>query len=197
MTNDQTPDTGQQAAVERLKPCPFCGEPAERVDIEQGENAGGSCIVCTRCQASGNVEFGYKENFISNWNRRHEAEHLTTVGDDEETYEIGKRDGYESAVQDIDMRTGGDGEYFASTIPGRGCPDAPTMMQNIVDRFEALRASPASGEKEENWPQHGRGGRSGIGPDDPLYKAFRPKPVSDAAKDRKKRAKKVAKARAE
>lgn len=53
-----------------LKPCPFCGGDAERVDIAEGENAGGSCISCTACQASGNVEFGYKENFVSNWNRR-------------------------------------------------------------------------------------------------------------------------------
>lgn len=53
-----------------LLPCPFCGGPAERVDIEDGENAGGSCICCTRCNASSNVEFGFKENYVSNWNRR-------------------------------------------------------------------------------------------------------------------------------
>lgn len=54
----------------KLEPCPFCGEQAERVDIDEGENAGGSCICCTVCQASGNIEFGRKENFVSNWNRR-------------------------------------------------------------------------------------------------------------------------------
>jgi Lar family restriction alleviation protein len=53
-----------------LKPCPFCGGTPERVDIEDGENAGGSCIACTVCMASGNVEFERKENFVSNWNRR-------------------------------------------------------------------------------------------------------------------------------
>ncbi|EHK77735.1 hypothetical protein SM0020_12445 [Sinorhizobium meliloti CCNWSX0020] len=53
-----------------LKPCPFCGGAAERIDIIDGENAGGSCICCTVCQASGNVEFGRKENFVSNWNSR-------------------------------------------------------------------------------------------------------------------------------
>lgn len=56
-----------------LEPCPFCGGQAERVDIDDGENAGGSCIQCTQCLASGNVEFGYKENFVSNWNRRKAA----------------------------------------------------------------------------------------------------------------------------
>jgi Lar family restriction alleviation protein len=53
-----------------LKACPFCGGAAEIVEIEDGENAGGSCVSCTRCQASSNVEFGFKENFVSNWNAR-------------------------------------------------------------------------------------------------------------------------------
>lgn len=56
--------------VAELLPCPFCGGKAEIINIEEGENAGGSCVCCTKCNASGNVEFGFKENFISNWNRR-------------------------------------------------------------------------------------------------------------------------------
>ena len=55
---------------DELKPCPFCGGLAEIVDIDEGENAGGSCVCCTTCLASSKVEFGFKENFISNWNRR-------------------------------------------------------------------------------------------------------------------------------
>ncbi len=55
---------------EALSPCPFCGGAAERIDIEEGEDAGGSCISCTQCLATGPLEFGFKENFISNWNRR-------------------------------------------------------------------------------------------------------------------------------
>ncbi|WP_198647642.1 Lar family restriction alleviation protein [Agrobacterium pusense] len=55
---------------EELKPCPFCGGQAERVDIEDGDNSGGSFVHCTVCDASGNIEFEFKENFISNWNRR-------------------------------------------------------------------------------------------------------------------------------
>lgn len=54
----------------RLVPCPFCGGEAEIVHIDEGENAGGSCVYCTKCQASSNVEFEFKENFVSNWNRR-------------------------------------------------------------------------------------------------------------------------------
>ena len=66
---------------EDLKPCPFCGAEAEVIDIEEGENAGGSCVCCTRCQASSNVEFGFKENFVSNWDRRAEITRLTQERD--------------------------------------------------------------------------------------------------------------------
>lgn len=59
-----------ETGTDGLLPCPFCGAAAERIDIEDGENAGGSCISCTVCQASSNVEFEFKENFVSNWNRR-------------------------------------------------------------------------------------------------------------------------------
>lgn len=58
------------AGERELLPCPFCGGDAEIVHIEDGENEGGSCVCCTVCQASGNLEFERKENFISNWNRR-------------------------------------------------------------------------------------------------------------------------------
>ncbi|MFP5078253.1 hypothetical protein ACLE20_13175 [Rhizobium sp. YIM 134829] len=60
---------------------------------------------------------------------------------DDETYEIGKRDGYSEAVQDIDQRTGGDGEYrycLGMEDDIRHQPDPATMIQRIVDRFEVL-----------------------------------------------------------
>lgn len=59
----------------------------------------------------------------------------------DEAYEIGKRDGYEEAVQDIDQKTGGDGEYrycLGMEDDIRHQPDAATMIQRIVDRFETL-----------------------------------------------------------
>ncbi|KRG39121.1 hypothetical protein ARC78_14985 [Stenotrophomonas pictorum JCM 9942] len=61
----------EQRARELLA-CPFCGGEAERIDFGPGdsENEGGSCIACTRCQSSGPVEFGFKEGFVSKWNRR-------------------------------------------------------------------------------------------------------------------------------
>lgn len=60
----------QSPLADRLEPCPFCGGEAEVIHLEDGENAGGSCVSCKACLASSNVEFGRKENFISNWNRR-------------------------------------------------------------------------------------------------------------------------------
>ena len=64
------PTTRETADHAELAACPFCGGAAEIVHIEEGENQGGSCVCCTACQASGNLEFGRKENFTSNWNRR-------------------------------------------------------------------------------------------------------------------------------
>ena len=57
---------------EVLLPCPFCGGNARRYTIgpEEPNNAGGDVICCVRCQASSHVEFGYKENLVSCWNRR-------------------------------------------------------------------------------------------------------------------------------
>lgn len=59
-----------EASGSELLPCPFCGGEAEIVHLDDGDNVGGSCVCCTKCQASGNVEFGRKENFVENWNRR-------------------------------------------------------------------------------------------------------------------------------
>lgn len=62
---------------------------------------------------------------------------------EDEAYEIGKRDGYAQAVQDIDLRTGGDGEYRFCTDhdPDRHTPTPAHMIERIVDRFSALRAA--------------------------------------------------------
>lgn len=73
-----TTATGSELCV--LRPCPFCGGDAEILNIEDGENAGGSCVSCTRCQASSNVEFEFKENFVSNWNRRTSPERSALKG---------------------------------------------------------------------------------------------------------------------
>ena len=57
-----------------LKPCPFCGGKAERVDIdptdEREPNAGGSYIACLNCYASSKVIFGDKSDLPETWNNR-------------------------------------------------------------------------------------------------------------------------------
>jgi hypothetical protein len=62
-----------------LRPCPFCGGDAERVDIPEacsendlsGEpNAGGSFIRCVKCDACTSLEFGRKETLEERWNSR-------------------------------------------------------------------------------------------------------------------------------
>lgn len=56
--------------------------------------------------------------------------------DDDETYEIGKRDGYEEAIQKLDVLTGGDGEFRGSTFPGETV-DVPVMEDRIVARLNS------------------------------------------------------------
>lgn len=61
-----------------------------------------------------------------------------------EAYEIGLRDGYSKAVQDIDQLTGGDGEYcycMNARDSERHCPDPEAMKRRIVERFEEARSS--------------------------------------------------------
>ena len=58
----------------KLRPCPFCGGEAERIDFDEDddepENVGGSAITCKRCKCSTAVVFGYKETLVSSWNER-------------------------------------------------------------------------------------------------------------------------------
>ncbi|MBX8803370.1 restriction alleviation protein, Lar family [Ochrobactrum sp. MR28] len=56
-----------------LKPCPFCGGRAERIEITKDDdfgNIGGAAIECQQCRASSHVEFGRMENLVSVWNTR-------------------------------------------------------------------------------------------------------------------------------
>jgi len=71
-----------------------------------------------------------------------------TLDDEEEAYEIGKRDGYEEAVQDIDLATGGDGEYKGG-LGDAQTVDMEVMRQRIIDRFKY--AHPPAGVGESVW----------------------------------------------
>lgn len=62
----------------------------------------------------------------------HRLRHSTDFErEEEEAYEIGKRDGYSEAVQDLDLATGGDGEYKGSPF---GTVDVPAMKARIIER---------------------------------------------------------------
>ena len=126
MTNDK------DSAV--LAPCPFCGGEAE-VE-QQGTNLQSHIIACTNCGCS--LETWETWNAGSLWNKRQPTQ------SDDEAYDLGKRDGYEKAVQDIDMLTGGDGEYCYSTIEGeRHCPNVDTMKARIARRLRQPTQSDA------------------------------------------------------
>jgi hypothetical protein len=66
--------------------------------------------------------------------------------EDDEAYEIGKRDGYAEAVSEIDAATGGDGEYRFCTDhdQNRHTPTPEHLKVRIVERFKASRAEKAA-----------------------------------------------------
>ncbi|MEH3108937.1 MAG: hypothetical protein PGN22_03095 [Agrobacterium cavarae] len=76
-----------------------------------------------------------------------------TQAEFDEAYEIGVREGYERAVQEIDMKTGGDGEYRYCTDrdPERHTPGPAEMIQRIVDRFETLNLIEAAEKRGDFW----------------------------------------------
>lgn len=59
--------------IDKLLPCPFCGGEAERLELTDEENFGGSVISCKSCGASSPVHFGRKENLDDSWNSRKAA----------------------------------------------------------------------------------------------------------------------------
>jgi hypothetical protein len=59
-------------------------------------------------------------------------------------YDIGHRDGYEKATQDIDILTGGNGDFttiLGADIENRNCPDAQAMKARIKARFDTQAAT--------------------------------------------------------
>lgn len=48
----------------RAKPCPFCGGMAEIVEIDEGENAGGSCVVAAPTCTASSESVWLQEDFI-------------------------------------------------------------------------------------------------------------------------------------
>lgn len=129
-----------------LKPCPFCGGDAEIVHINDGENEGGSCVSCSRCLASSNVEFEFKENFVSNWNRRTEVDLITSLRAELER-------------KDAALRTVGEGDvprpigtyYREDKTPSKNdqCIHGLWMYEECGQCIEAFCRAALSAQKEE------------------------------------------------
>lgn len=134
-----TPASQTEAVA--LEPCPFCGGRAGTMNM-----SGYLSIGCTNCGASPDRK-AYAEavDAIAAWNRRAlpapevpEEGAVYTQAEFDEAGQIGERDGYEKAVQDFDLATGGDGEFKATTHDG--AIDMPVMRQRVLDRFAPLSA---------------------------------------------------------
>ena len=119
------------------------------VDVTVSDNLAVKWLQETLADGSP-VTYFTAEMVGDNWQMRRYARNIHAAqaaelealrGEVEETAEIAEQDGYSKAVQDIDVRTGGDGEYYASMMPGRGCETPQAMMANIVERFSEKEAT--------------------------------------------------------
>ena len=113
-----------------------CAAPddAERLALAEADHLK-RCTICGFV-----IDVSYKaEKPTADFTTRGRTKTKLAEEDEEETYQIGVRDGYESAIQDLDIATGGDGEFKGSTLPG-GTVDVPAMKARIIERFQDLRA---------------------------------------------------------
>lgn len=55
--------------------------------------------------------------------------------EEEEAYKIGISEGRQEMVRDIDLATGGDGEFRWSTEPDRHCPCEEAMKARVIERL--------------------------------------------------------------
>lgn len=130
-----------------LLPCPFCGG-SPTLHPHSADHSLGAWVSCSSCGLESPTETGQSVAVaVRHWNTRSTRDTETAAlqaeleHESKESYEIGKRDGYEKAVQHIDERTGGDGEYccvVGHDADDRHCPDPESMIARIVGRFEKL-----------------------------------------------------------
>lgn len=112
-----------------------------RLDDEDGvcgwsKSADKALRFCRAQDAQGVIdEFGWTEPRPVEHMWLGQARQSDHERDEDEAYEIGKRDGYEDAIQDLDLATGGDGEFKGSTLPG-GTVDVPAMRDRIIARCQ-------------------------------------------------------------
>ncbi len=99
--------------------------------------------LCPLCSDSGKVVRSTEEAaalYVGlRWAQIDKLAKKDTGDEGEDGYNVGVSDGFQEAVQYIDARTGGDGEYRVSTDPERHCPDPATMIVNIIDHIASHR----------------------------------------------------------
>lgn len=68
------PQDSAVALEVELLPCPFCGGGAHFYTVQEGDDAGGRCVVCPQCNASSMLCFplmdSVDQKLIEHWNRR-------------------------------------------------------------------------------------------------------------------------------
>ena len=126
-------DSQEIKTSQPLKPCPFCGGDVGMIYVpphthttlagHMPDHPGSVHIECVTCEYA--MHGPDEATLTARWNGR--------ADDPDEAYEIGKHEGYERAVQVIDIATGGDGEYKGSTIPGETV-DSDVMQARIIER---------------------------------------------------------------
>ncbi len=152
-------DAFMQAATVRIRTIsPPPAEPSVPVAPDDGwiEWKGGECPV----ERGDVIDVRYRDGMAlsgngAGWDWQSRGEHeivayrivkpasAPVAGEDPDaTYHMGVYDGREETLQLIDVRTGGDGEYRGSTIPGETVDDK-VMERRIIERFTALKAENA------------------------------------------------------
>lgn len=116
------------------------------------QDAGGMEMVCGDCGWRGQESTWRSEckGFPCELKRMDTPMSNSELLAEEEAYELGLRDGYSKAIQEIDQLTGGDGEYRYCTNhdPERHCPDPETMKARIVERFDSTQLDELRAENE-------------------------------------------------
>lgn len=70
---------------------------------------------------------------------------------EEEDYDIGFRDGYEKAIQELDVETGGDGEYvYCSVTDPKHCPTPYHMKRRFLIVSPSPRRAQMSDVREKS-----------------------------------------------
>ena len=132
--------------MSELKPCPFCGGEARRIDIDATKpsvpDAGASYIACGRCYACSPIMFGEKTGLEESWNRRV----ISTI--DPEAIRREYEEKITAAM--VDMKTVAKAEMpSAKDVLARLVADTMSMARYYELEASILSAEPAQDDGKE------------------------------------------------